>query len=240
MKTKTKAFTLAEVLITLGVIGVIAAITIPSLIQNANERATVTALKKTYSVLSNAFNLAVEANGTPDTWNGYTTRIGLSKLAPFLILDKDCLDGSSGCFPAGVAYKYSKPAGDNGIYDDLAYPKVRLQDGTLIIEYARWAGCVGNCGSTQALQNVCAYIDVDINGYKPPNQFGTDLFRFYITKYGIVPQGSQQETWYTFAIGCQNQSTSFGYGCTGWVLQNENLDYLHCNNLAWGTKTTCN
>lgn len=42
---KKAAFTLAEVLITLGIIGVVAAMTMPSLIQNYQEKATVTKLK---------------------------------------------------------------------------------------------------------------------------------------------------------------------------------------------------
>lgn len=50
-------FTLAEVLITLGIIGVVAAITLPTLIQNNDEKATVTKLKKMYSNLQNAYAL---------------------------------------------------------------------------------------------------------------------------------------------------------------------------------------
>ena len=46
------AFTLAEVLITLGIIGVVAAMTMPTLIQKQNERETVVRLKKIHSVLS--------------------------------------------------------------------------------------------------------------------------------------------------------------------------------------------
>lgn len=46
------AFTLAEVLITLGIVGVIAAMTLPPLIDNNNARGRKTALAKAYSVLS--------------------------------------------------------------------------------------------------------------------------------------------------------------------------------------------
>jgi prepilin-type N-terminal cleavage/methylation domain-containing protein len=51
------AFTLAEVLITLGIIGVVAAMTIPTLMAKINERQTVTRLKKAYSTLSNAMRI---------------------------------------------------------------------------------------------------------------------------------------------------------------------------------------
>ena len=49
-----KAFTLAEVLITLGIIGVVASLTMPSVISNQNEKKTVTRVKKAYSTLQQA------------------------------------------------------------------------------------------------------------------------------------------------------------------------------------------
>lgn len=66
-------FTLAEVLITLGIIGVVAAMTMPSLIANHQEKVTVTKVKKVYSILSQAYLIAVEEYGTPDEW-GTTAR----------------------------------------------------------------------------------------------------------------------------------------------------------------------
>ena len=48
---KAKAFTLSEVLITLGIIGIIAAMTLPSLVGRYQEKVTVTRLKKYYSIL---------------------------------------------------------------------------------------------------------------------------------------------------------------------------------------------
>src|SRR5574344_429982 len=52
---KKSAFTLAEVLITLGIIGVVAALTLPSLIENHNKKVWVTSLQKNYSVLEQGF-----------------------------------------------------------------------------------------------------------------------------------------------------------------------------------------
>lgn len=66
MAFRKRAFTLAEVLITLGVIGVVAALTLPSLIQKSTEKETVVALKKFYSESSQAFSLAVEKDGEPN------------------------------------------------------------------------------------------------------------------------------------------------------------------------------
>ena len=59
MSSKNKrAFTLAEVLITLVIIGVIAAITVPTLVNSYTQQTYISALKKNYSVLSNAFKLS--------------------------------------------------------------------------------------------------------------------------------------------------------------------------------------
>lgn len=62
------AFTLAEVLITLGIIGVVAAMTLPALVQNYKEQETVTRVKKFYSVFSQAYAQAILDNGTIDNW----------------------------------------------------------------------------------------------------------------------------------------------------------------------------
>ena len=58
-------FTLAEVLITLGIIGVVAAMTIPNLIQHYSQEATVNKLKKTISVLNQAYRLSFDDVGEP-------------------------------------------------------------------------------------------------------------------------------------------------------------------------------
>ena len=55
---KKLAFTLSEVLITLVIIGIVAAMTIPSIIQSTNDSQYKVALKKNYSNFSKAFNLA--------------------------------------------------------------------------------------------------------------------------------------------------------------------------------------
>ena len=67
-KTMT-AFTLAEVLITLGIIGVVAALTIPALIANHKKTAVETRLKKFYSVMNQAITQSELENGDKSTWN---------------------------------------------------------------------------------------------------------------------------------------------------------------------------
>lgn len=66
---KKCAFTMAEILITLGVIGVIAALTIPNLARKWEERAIISKYKKMYATLANAYNRAVADNGDPEYWD---------------------------------------------------------------------------------------------------------------------------------------------------------------------------
>ena len=82
---KKLAFTLAEVLITLGIIGIVAAITIPSLITRYQKRETATRLKATYSIIANALKLAEEENGDLD-FTGSTALENFDKyLLPYFI-----------------------------------------------------------------------------------------------------------------------------------------------------------
>lgn len=65
---KKCAFTLAEVLITLGIIGVVAAITIPSLVTNYQKHVVETKLAKFNSTMNQALRLSMVDNGDPDGW----------------------------------------------------------------------------------------------------------------------------------------------------------------------------
>ena len=65
---KRPAFTLAEVLITLGIIGVVAALTIPTLMANHRKKVVETKLEKIYSVMNQAINLTNAEYGDVTNW----------------------------------------------------------------------------------------------------------------------------------------------------------------------------
>lgn len=238
-----QAFTLAEVLITLGVIGIIAAMTIPALIGNSNEKVTVSQLKKSYSTLSQAVTMAVQENGTVDTWNignygdtGKALNI-LTNLKPYLKITKTCTGAvSNGCNPNN-SYTLS-----NGVYawnwTNVQY-RAELGDGTYLYVLNGTTDCTSTFGSTDTLKQGCGYMYVDINGDKLPNTIGRDIFLFYLMKSSVMPVGSVNDTAFTFSSQCAKESPSFGNGCTAWVLYNENSDYLKCTGLAWGGQMTC-
>lgn len=59
---------MAEVLITLGIIGVVAALTLPSLINKYQNHVYLSSLKKNYSTLQNAHLRVSDENGEPKDW----------------------------------------------------------------------------------------------------------------------------------------------------------------------------
>lgn len=238
---RTSGFTLAEVLITLGIIGIVAEITIPTLMQNMNEKQTVGMVKKEYSTLSQAFNMAVLNDGPPDGWglsttsfNDVDTMILFNHFVPYMKTIKKCgID--RGCLPDIPYIGLSNGTEDFDSTTDTA--KLQLADGSIMF-FRYWAGSY--MGNTPSLSYVIGPVFVDINGFKKPNKLGVDVFRFLITKYGIIPSGTQQET-ADFKDGSDGCSTTGGTGrnCAAWVLYNENMDYLHCNNLSWSGPTKC-
>ena len=69
-------FTLAEVLITLGIVGVVAALTIPNLISNYKKLVVETQLKKTYTILNQVVKRSEADNGSALNWDWKNTYNG--------------------------------------------------------------------------------------------------------------------------------------------------------------------
>ena len=245
--SRNAAFTLAEVLITLGIIGIIAAMTLPTLIQRKQEKVTVTRLKKAYSILSQTYDRMVyELGSEPRDWGmggmyeEETHIILANKFLPYLNVIQNCI-GKDKDF-------VTKHCIDNVKYaDPKNYASVRLIDGMTLI-FRNWTStCNYNFGNEKHLQNVCGSLIVDINGPGSPNLNGNDIFVFYLTNYGIYPVGTQFDTAIPFNKYCDKDtewgkivgSFNNGAGCTAWVLYNENQEYLRCSDLDWNGKKKC-
>lgn len=245
-KSLRNAFTLAEILITLGIIGIIAAMTIPTIIQNIQVSVNVSALKKAYTTYSQAYTLAVEENGTPDNWDlvddsNYTGEEKmLNELATYLKVTKNC-----GKNPGCLATPYTSLTGVLSDNDGNAgFAKAQLADGTFMRILVIDSTCNTSYGNSISLSNICANIMVDTNGFKAPNKWGVDAFIFHLTKYSMVPQGSALSSSgaYSFPDGCIGSTNPAGAACTAWVIYNENMDYLKpCGStLSWSGLTKCN
>ena len=244
------AFTLAEVLITLGIIGVVAAMTLPTLINDYQAKETVTRLKKVYSIMNQAYLQAQNDLGTIDNWGLSKSEfeedpdtgeqivgdqalaqrtLFWSRMSPYLKTLKTCINSDdSDClsYPYTLLGGYS--SGRN--YE----PSIILNDGTSFS-----GGWINNpnCGE----KDLCADFSVDINGANRPNGVGRDIFYFRVYKHKINPIGVVDDTTRTFENYClRNSVKDFnGYGCAAWVIFNENMDYLKCDGLSWAGKHKC-
>lgn len=158
-----KAFTLAEVLVTLMIIGVIASMTIPSLRKNTDQRENIVGMKKAYSTLSQAVMMSEGDNGTSKRWVYGTagSEFFNDYLKPYLNVTKDCGRTVSTCFGEGIKLPNGSAYGD-GLY------KIILADGS------RWM--------IETVEANHTHVFVDVNGLKKPNLMGSDVFAFTITK----------------------------------------------------------
>lgn len=234
---KNKAFTLAEVLITLMIIGILALVTIPSLIQSWEEREAITKLKKTYAMLQQAFKMAEIDNGSPDTWN-LTVSTTLTNLIPYLPVLKDCKN-QDGCVYTGM-YKTLNGVDYVSIAANQAWSgyRILLKDNTSIFTASASNTCALSIFSVNG-SAACMNFMVDINGLKGPNVAGRDLFFFSMTKDGIMPWGGsnvkdendQKLNRYPHSETCVNKNYA-GYGCARWIIERSNMDYLH-ENTTW-------
>lgn len=219
MNKRVNGFTLSEVLITLAVIGVVAAMTIPTVINKYQEQATVSKVKKIYSTMNQAFMLSVKDNGYANEWNvgnnrsATTAKQFTSYFKPYLKVAKDCGTGS-GCLGYKEKIKLLNGNKHSVNYDtDNGYYKMILADGSYIV--IRAVNTIYCTGSGEGIANQCGVIYCDINGGKSPNTVGKDIFEFIVSINGVFP-----------AIGDTCNTSSNGWGCSGYILKNNNMDYL--------------
>ncbi len=213
------AFTLAEVLITLGIIGVVAALTMPSLIQKYKIQEYVSKLNKFYSVISNVYVRAKQDNGEISEWSLIDYQVSkkdendiLYYLLPYMNVLKFCGKTEAGCFP-DLGYKSigSQSFGLN-LNERDSYSNAILNDGTYISSLTFGNSC-GNEGDP------CGYLRVDVNGSAPPNTLGIDLHTFVIYKDRIVPAGIS-------GVLNSDYYLNRGDACTAHVIYEKNMNYI--------------
>ncbi len=234
-----KGFTLAEVLVTLAIIGVVAALTIPTLIQSSANGKIVAGVRKAQSVLNGALLRYAVDNGCEGDFRTCgvfdTSSLGAwNALRPYFAVAKDCgLATGQGCWAKGVAYKFVDGT-NTSVYDDWGIAKSVLVDGFSLALFDYGGNCTVDASrsDTGSLLYVCGFFYVDINGHKGPNQFGRDAFIFYITKQGVYPAGHYDDANYSSVAGepaCDPAaalpSGGYGYGCTAKILMEGTVNY---------------
>ena len=185
---KKRGFTLAEVLITLVIIGVIGALTVPSLIQNTQKQEYVTGAKKAYSTLSQAAQMIIAEEGPAGGETGWASSQEnvYNLFKKHLINAREC-GSSTGCYSGDKGYK-RRTGGFTGKWDNFSgYLKLVTADGMQIVFNSVSSGC--DLDVKMGSNDVCGIIYADVNGAKKPNEAGRDLFTFVIKNDGLYPAG---------------------------------------------------
>lgn len=189
---KSIAFTLAEILITLMIIGVIASLTIPALLQNTQDAELKTALKKTYADISQATAILLINSGDGSLKGLCTggTSVAASDcltnaFASHMNITKKCdLAITQGCWAA--TFKDLK--GTTIVQNNQS--SIILSNGSALF-FAWEADACGSGWGGASFSPRCGYINVDINGLKGPNVVGKDIFGFHILEKSVKPWGTQ-------------------------------------------------
>lgn len=163
-----KGFTLAEVLITLGIIGVVAALTIPALIVNYQKKQTVTKLKKVYSALQQSIQMSqTEYENISDwDWTLDANDFFMKYLAKNFNVIKNC-GTEQGCWnTTGILYLDGNEYVPNPLKSS-GWSSLILSDGVYISLYK--------------VENNHVHFMVDLNGSKKPDMLGKDIFEMTFT-----------------------------------------------------------
>lgn len=171
-KKKRIAFTLAEVLITLGIIGVVAAMTIPTLITYTQKKETVSKLQRATSVINQAIKLSYDDNGDPDDAFGMEAEAYFSQYwEPYIKVLQYCNTYQECHYDDAFPFK-----GLNGKKVDIAVVSPRYRTTFYTMDGFVYIIFTGS-GSDNGMVTTNLVL-IDINGSKKPNVLGKDVFMF--------------------------------------------------------------
>ena len=240
------AFTLAEVLITLGIIGVVAAMTMPVLITKHQKEVTVNKLKKAVSTFEQALTRAQADYGDMSGWTFLQAGTDLSSgsdsagaeletfinnyIMRYLNIAKDCgLNNVNNC-PSYVVTSLDKTS---FVSNMTTYRKFITSDGTLYSISIDLDMVENDDGVKVPVTNGHLIVTVDINGFSGPNIYGRDLFVMDVApntkKVTMFGAGRNREVLKNDTNWACNSRTSRRYYCgaiiqqDGWQIKD---DYL--------------
>lgn len=211
---KKIGFTLAEVLITLGIIGVVAALTIPNLLNQTNDTELKTAWKKAYSELNQAYQQLIIDNGGVD-FSGQCANLDneclrdlfRSKLKTIRTCDEDAI---AECMALDAKFGDGTTTAESlGINNE--WPAIVVSSSYAIKVRAHQQDC------SYGFPRECGWMQVDVNGRKKPNIAGKDIFFLGLAKTKLVPMGAMGDSISTNSCA---QGAS-GIGCSAKYLYSE-------------------
>lgn len=180
---KAPAFTLAEVLITLGIIGIVAALTMPAVIGHYKKEETISKLKKAYTILNQAMKRSEVDNGDYEHW-GSAFDLGPEEYikkywTPYFNVTSICKTYGECGYKASYPFKTL-----SGVNDTTTVTQSNLR-----IPFMTSDGIMYSISASSGDGTVAAdTIYIDLNAGKGPNVFGKDVFMFTRVKNkGILP-----------------------------------------------------
>nr|QGT49854.1 hypothetical protein Melaina855_2410 [uncultured Candidatus Melainabacteria bacterium] len=185
MNNIKKGFTLAEVLVTLSIVGIVAVLTIPSIVKNYRYKTYVTSLKKIYSQVTDAAQAIMNDEMTTDF---HKTTAGVPSdgnkgagyfLRNYFKSSEACTTPSLGSACLGSSYKTFHGTPITSIFGEYC---IRTVNGATLCMMLN-------------TDNNDSSIFVDVNGPSDPNIVGLDAFVMTINEYGLVsdwPDGTSE------------------------------------------------
>lgn len=195
-----KAFTLAETLITLSIIGIVAAMTLPTVINKINMRHYITLLKEDYSILSQAHN-AITAeygsfisglqnckNTTGKDKNKCLMELFQKKIKSIRTCETpyNIGDEKNSCFTEFSKIKHLNGTSANSNYLNNDSATMILANGSVVLFFLDSATCEYTYEGYFNYKR-CGWITIDVNGLQKPNTFGKDIYILYIMDKAIKP-----------------------------------------------------
>lgn len=213
--TGIKGFSLAEIVVTLMIIGVIASMTMPSLVGNVNRKEYAARLQSSYSTINQAI-AKMELDNGPVGKNMYWT--DPEQFWPLFAEQfntlKVCGLNEAGCFTDTKLRFLNGEESSN--YDGNGY-SLRTTNG-LSYNYNIESSPETRGLSDEDKLNIIGRILVDLNSEKGPNKYGEDIFIFCLVKgKGFVPSGTFDNS------KCARAEN--GLTCASKVLQEGKIDY---------------
>jgi len=234
-KVRQIGFTLVEVILTLSIIGIIAAITIPTLFVWTQQNIWAASFKKSFAIISQAtVEIMSDHNSSMknafedipfDGWSDYD-KLPLT-YAKYIKTVKTCPKWSSlgECWASSFTYLNGLKSVPGYTFDDFTdggFSGSILVDGTaLAFDYIGGANCID---TSYVISGICALIFVDVNGVKKPNTWGKDIYGLFVKEDGVFPMGIEGDENTRDSLTCIQNSPdakNLGVSCAIKVLKNE-------------------
>ncbi|MFH0702721.1 MAG: type II secretion system protein [bacterium] len=207
-----KGFTLSEVLMTLTVVGVLAATTMGIILPKIEDAQHKTAFKEVYSVMDQAASRIKADNGSSLKGVFPDNNTMRDKFAQYLNIIKSCDTGQAfgNCWHANDGS--SKWLNGAPITTWSNSSSIILNNGVFL----KFGINSSNCTALSGTVSVCGRINVDVNGFKGPNTFGKDIYQVWIQENSIKPMGTKGDGYENTCI-----TSNLGWGCAAKVLMGQ-------------------